>query len=274
MTEWKQTACILCECNCGIEVELEGRTLSRIRGDRAHPASQGYTCNKAMRLDHYQNGRHRLTEPDAPPARRDLRGDRLGHRDRRDRRRPRRGSATSTAASRSSTTAAAGRATTSAAPTRAPSCARSARATAPARSRRRRPASSGSTRTSTAATPAATSSTPRSSVFVGKNPWKSQSFPRARVTLKRDRQGPRALDDRDRPGGHRDREMADFHLRVRPGTDAWCLAALAAVARPGGPRSTTTSSPSTRRGAEPVLAALARGRRSPSTPSAAASTRS
>ena len=30
---WAQTACILCECNCGIEVQLDGRTLSRIRGD-------------------------------------------------------------------------------------------------------------------------------------------------------------------------------------------------------------------------------------------------
>src|SRR6266487_2959231 len=63
MSEWKQTACILCECTCGIEVQLEGRSLTRIRGDRAHPASQGYTCNKAMRLDHYQNGSHRLTSP-------------------------------------------------------------------------------------------------------------------------------------------------------------------------------------------------------------------
>ena len=54
---WAKTACILCECNCGIEVQLDGRTLARIRGDKAHPASQGYTCNKAMRLDHYQNGR-------------------------------------------------------------------------------------------------------------------------------------------------------------------------------------------------------------------------
>ena len=60
---WTQTACILCECNCGIEVELDGRRLDRIRGDKAHPGSQGYTCNKAMRLDHYQNGRHRLTSP-------------------------------------------------------------------------------------------------------------------------------------------------------------------------------------------------------------------
>ena len=33
---WQPTACILCECNCGIEVQLEGRTL-RIRGDKAHP---------------------------------------------------------------------------------------------------------------------------------------------------------------------------------------------------------------------------------------------
>src|SRR5439155_718858 len=60
---WAQTACILCECNCGIEVELDGRTLDRIRGDKAHPGTQGYTCNKAMRLDRYQNGPHRLTSP-------------------------------------------------------------------------------------------------------------------------------------------------------------------------------------------------------------------
>ena len=61
--EWQSTACILCECNCGIVVQLEGRTLSKIRGDKAHPASQGYTCNKALRLDHYQNNRDRLTSP-------------------------------------------------------------------------------------------------------------------------------------------------------------------------------------------------------------------
>ena len=61
--EWKQTACILCECNCGIEVQLDDRRLARIRGDKASPASQGYTCNKALRLDHYQNGRDRLTAP-------------------------------------------------------------------------------------------------------------------------------------------------------------------------------------------------------------------
>jgi anaerobic selenocysteine-containing dehydrogenase len=56
---WKKTACILCECNCGIEVRLgaDGKTFERIRGDKDHPASKGYTCEKALRLDYYQNGR-------------------------------------------------------------------------------------------------------------------------------------------------------------------------------------------------------------------------
>jgi len=63
---WKKSACILCECNCGIEVMLGGdggRHLERIRGDKDHPASQGYTCNKALRLDHYQHGPDRVTAP-------------------------------------------------------------------------------------------------------------------------------------------------------------------------------------------------------------------
>ena len=65
--EWHKSACILCECNCGVEVRLggtDGRRFERIRGDKAHPASKGYTCEKALRLDFYQNGRgERLTSP-------------------------------------------------------------------------------------------------------------------------------------------------------------------------------------------------------------------
>jgi anaerobic selenocysteine-containing dehydrogenase len=65
-TDWKPTACILCECNCGIEVQLggeDGRRLLRFRGDDNHPASKGYACEKPGRLDFYQNGEHRLTRP-------------------------------------------------------------------------------------------------------------------------------------------------------------------------------------------------------------------
>jgi anaerobic selenocysteine-containing dehydrogenase len=62
-TEWHQSACILCSINCGIEIKVDGPTMVRVRGDKAHPASEGYTCEKALRLDHYQNGPHRLTTP-------------------------------------------------------------------------------------------------------------------------------------------------------------------------------------------------------------------
>lgn len=67
------------------------------------------------------------------------------------------------------------------------------------------------------------------SVFVGKNPWMSQSFPRARVVLNEIAKDPnRSLIVID-PVVTDTAKMSDFHLRVRPDTDAWCLAALAAV---------------------------------------------
>ena len=60
---WQPTACILCSRNCGIEVVVEDGHLTRIRGDKDHPLSQGYLCQKATRLDHYQNHADRLSNP-------------------------------------------------------------------------------------------------------------------------------------------------------------------------------------------------------------------
>ncbi len=60
---WHKTACVLCSCNCGVEVRLDGRDITRVRGNKAHLASKGYTCEKALRINHYQNGRDRLTTP-------------------------------------------------------------------------------------------------------------------------------------------------------------------------------------------------------------------
>ncbi|MFN7988918.1 MAG: molybdopterin-dependent oxidoreductase [Thermoanaerobaculia bacterium] len=60
---WKPTACVLCSRNCGLEVVVEAGHLTRIRGDKAHPLSRGYICQKATRLDYYQNHADRLSSP-------------------------------------------------------------------------------------------------------------------------------------------------------------------------------------------------------------------
>ena len=58
----KSTACILCSINCGISVETDDHGhFARIVGDKAHPASQGYVCEKVQRLDYYQNGADRIS---------------------------------------------------------------------------------------------------------------------------------------------------------------------------------------------------------------------
>jgi formate dehydrogenase len=92
-------------------------------------------------------------------------------------------------------------------------------------------------------------------VFVGKNPWQSQSFPRARITLREIARDPdRALIVID-PVRTETAELADMHLRVHPGTDAWCLAALlGAIVQKGlVDRGFLTEHTN---GYEPVLAAL------------------
>jgi anaerobic selenocysteine-containing dehydrogenase len=59
-----KTACILCYVNCGIEVEIVGREITRVRGDRDNPKSKGYICQKAGRLPFYNNNLgHRITSP-------------------------------------------------------------------------------------------------------------------------------------------------------------------------------------------------------------------
>jgi anaerobic selenocysteine-containing dehydrogenase len=62
-SQWQPTACILCSRNCGIEVEVRGDEIARIRGDKRHPISTGYLCQKAQRLNYYQNHADRLSSP-------------------------------------------------------------------------------------------------------------------------------------------------------------------------------------------------------------------
>ena len=60
---WHKNVCILCGNNCGVEVRIDKREITRVRGNKAHVASKGYTCEKALRINHYQNARGRLTSP-------------------------------------------------------------------------------------------------------------------------------------------------------------------------------------------------------------------
>jgi formate dehydrogenase len=62
-SEWQSSACILCFNNCGIRVKTRDGHIVKVRGDEANPLSNGYVCNKASRLDYYQNSKDRLTEP-------------------------------------------------------------------------------------------------------------------------------------------------------------------------------------------------------------------
>jgi anaerobic selenocysteine-containing dehydrogenase len=66
-------------------------------------------------------------------------------------------------------------------------------------------------------------------VFIGKNPWFSHSIPRARVTIREIAKDPeRCLIVID-PRRTETADLADIHLAVRPGTDAWLLAAMIAI---------------------------------------------
>ena len=230
-SEWQKSACILCECNCGIEIRLgpDGRTFDRVRGDKDHPASQGYTCEKALRLDHYQNGRgERVLNPlrrrddgtfeevDWDTAAREV-AERLGavrdefggdkilyyggggqgnHL----------GGAYGAALHKGF----GGR----------------FRSSAIAQEK------SGEIWVNGAMFGNAVRGEfdeCEVAFFVGKNPWMSHGIPHARTTLKA------IANDEDRsmvvidPRVTETAELADFHLQVRPGRDAWLLAAMVAI---------------------------------------------
>ncbi len=125
--EWRQTACILCSVNCGIEVKLDGRRIARVRGDKRASRVARLRLREGAAARPLPERPSPADDAAAPPRRRHVRGDRLGHRDPRGRRAARHACATPTAARASSITAAAGRGTTSAAATAARPAARSAR---------------------------------------------------------------------------------------------------------------------------------------------------
>jgi anaerobic selenocysteine-containing dehydrogenase len=226
--DWKPTACILCECNCGIEVELGGAGgthLVRFRGDKRHPVSRGYACEKAQRLDYYQHGPDRVTSPlrrradgtfepiDWDTAIREV---------------AKRLSAVRDSHGGDAIFYYGGGGQGNHLP--------GAYSTATRRALGSRYRSSALAQEKTGefwvsyrmlgAVTRADFEHSDVALFLGKNPWHSHSIPRARVTLKEISKDPaRTLIVVD-PRRTETAELADIHLQVRPGGDAWLLAAI------------------------------------------------
>jgi len=228
---WQPTACILCECNCGLEVQLGGeddRHLVRLRGDKRHPASQGYACEKAHRLDHYQHGRDRLTGP--------LRRGSDGSFESIDWDTAIREVAERLAAVRDTHGGDAifyygGGGQGNHLP--------GAYATATRRALGSRYRSSALAQEKTGefwVSDRMMGTATRAdfehcdvALFLGKNPWHSHSIPRARVTLKQISADPQRTLIVVDPRRTETAELADLHLALRPGTDVFLLAALLAI---------------------------------------------
>ncbi len=224
MSEWQKTACILCECNCGVEVRVEDRQFVRIRGDKEHKASRGYTCEKALRLNHYQNGRHRLTSPmrrTADGTYEEIDWD--------------------TAITEVATRLADVRDTHGGETIFYYGgggqgnhlCGAYGVATRAAVGSRYRSSALAQEKTGEFWVNANLGVSTRGdfanaevAVFIGKNPWQSHGLPHARRTLKE------IANDSDRsmividPRRTETAELADIHLQVKPGTDVYCLAAM------------------------------------------------
>jgi anaerobic selenocysteine-containing dehydrogenase len=224
---WQRTVCILCECNCGVEVRLDGREIVRVRGDKEHKASQGYTCEKALRINHYQNGRHRLTSPmrrTGDGSYQEIDWD----------------TAIAEVASRLKAVeethggesifyyGGGGQGNHL--------CGVYATATRAAVGSRYRSSALAQEKTGEFWVNAHIGVSTRGdfshtevAVFVGKNPWHSHGIPHARRTLKEISNDPKRSMIVIDPRRTETADLADFHLQVKPGTDVYCLAALVKI---------------------------------------------
>src|SRR3954471_19847889 len=227
--EWQPTACVLCASNCGIEVQVADGSFIRVKGDKAHPGSKGYACEKAQRLAYYQ-GNPRIMAP--------LRRRADGGYDEVDWDTAIAEVAAGLARVRDEHGGASifyygggGQGThLGGAHSGALRSALGVRFSSNALAQEK----TGEIWIDAHLFGHVTHTTPdfanaEVAVFVGKNPWMAHGFPHARPTLKKIAADPeRALIVID-PRRSETAAMADIHLQVRPGADAFLLAAMLAV---------------------------------------------
>jgi anaerobic selenocysteine-containing dehydrogenase len=225
---WKKTACIICALNCGLEIKTDGERITKIKGDKSHPISQGYICEKSQRMDFYQNGADRIDSPkrrrpdgsyeniDWETAIREIaeKFSAIKHRH----------------GGESIFYYGGGSQGNHLGGTYADS-------TIKALGIQYRSNALAQEKTGEGWVQGKMTGAPvhgdfehcEVAVFLGKNPWQSHGFARTRAILREIQNDPnRAMIVID-PRRTETAKMADFHLAVKPGTDAWCLTALSAI---------------------------------------------
>jgi len=60
---WHSTACTVCATNCGLQVQVEGHRITKVRGDKSNPFSRGYTCSKGLTIAKLVDHEQRVTTP-------------------------------------------------------------------------------------------------------------------------------------------------------------------------------------------------------------------
>ena len=55
--------CRICSGACGMELDLDGNRIVRIRGDHDHAMTRGYACIKGLQAAHIHEGPNRLLHP-------------------------------------------------------------------------------------------------------------------------------------------------------------------------------------------------------------------
>jgi len=57
------TVCVLCSHNCGLQVDVAGGRIARVRPDPTNPVTRGYVCNKGFSIARYAHHEQRTEHP-------------------------------------------------------------------------------------------------------------------------------------------------------------------------------------------------------------------